>query len=103
MESTNIYVDYIIETLSMSVAYLENLHKHQRENNVCSTVILVYRDGWPEHNACTGVLRLYWAEYAYLAVYDGLLLKDTKLVIPTALRNEVLEYLHEGHQDIVKC
>lgn len=34
---------------------------------------------------------------------DGLLLKDTRLVIPSILRNEVLAKLHEGHQGVVKC
>lgn len=34
---------------------------------------------------------------------DGLLLKDTRLVIPSAMRNDVLAKLHEGHQGVVKC
>lgn len=34
---------------------------------------------------------------------DGLLLKGTRLVIPSTLRNDVLAKLHEGHQGIVKC
>lgn len=32
-----------------------------------------------------------------------ILLKVTKLVIPSVLRNSIPGRLHEGHQDIVKC
>ena len=34
---------------------------------------------------------------------DGLLLKDTRLVIPIAMRKDVLAQLHEGHQGVEKC
>lgn len=44
-----------------------------------------------------------WPERATLTVKDGLLLKGTRLVIPSALRNDVLAKLHEGHLGIVKC
>lgn len=34
---------------------------------------------------------------------NNLLLYDSRIVIPSALRQDVLEKLHEGHQGIVKC
>lgn len=39
MESTNIYVDCLIENLPASTPYLEKLHKHQTEDNECSKVM----------------------------------------------------------------
>ena len=38
-----------------------------------------------------------------LTVVDGLLLKDTRLVVPARMRNDVLAKLHEGHQGVEKC
>lgn len=61
------------------------------------------QNGWPEFNHCTGPEKLYWKECAFLTVYDGLLIKGTILVIPSALRIDVLAKLHEGHQSMVKC
>ncbi len=61
------------------------------------------QEGWPESGRCTGAEKLYWSERAYLSVHDGLLLKGTRLVIPSALRNDVLARLHEGHQGVAKC
>ncbi|KAJ0012151.1 hypothetical protein NQD34_013126 [Periophthalmus magnuspinnatus] len=59
--------------------------------------------GWPEHVKQEPLLKNYWPDRATLTVKDGLLLKDTRLVIPSAMRNQVLEKIHEGHQGVVKC
>ena len=40
---------------------------------------------------------------AEFAVYDGLLLKGTSLVIPAVLQRDILNRLHEAYQAIVKC
>lgn len=34
---------------------------------------------------------------------QGLLIKETRLVIPAGLRNYVVSKLHEGHQGVAKC
>ena len=50
-----------------------------------------------------GELRKYWPDRAVLTVHDGLLLRGTRLVIPSALRGDVLQRLHEGHMGVTKC
>lgn len=52
--------------------------------------------------SCPNV-NLCWPDRATLSVKDGLLLKESRLVIPSAMRNEVLTRLHKGHQGVVKC
>lgn len=103
MESTNIYVDSIMENLPVSTTYMDTLRENLRADSACSAVMKMCRDGSPESSSCTGLLRLYWAERAFLTVHDGLLLKGTRLVIPSAMRNDVLAKIHEGHQGVVKC
>ncbi|KAJ8404555.1 hypothetical protein AAFF_G00338220 [Aldrovandia affinis] len=51
MESTNIYVDSIMENLPVSVSYLDNLREHLKTDNMCSAVMQMCQDGWPEYNA----------------------------------------------------
>lgn len=56
-----------------------------------------------EFSGCKGTLKLYWAERAFLTEHEGLLLKGTRLVIPSAIRNDILTKLHKGHESVVKC
>ena len=45
----------------------------------------------------------YWNYRAELTVQDGLLLKNSRIVIPSCMRLEILDKIHAGHQGIVKC
>lgn len=103
MESTNIYIGYVIESLPVSVTYMENLKEQLKADSVCSRVMTMCTEGWPAHAKQEPVLKSYWPERATLTVKEGLLLKDTWLVIPAAMRNDVLAKLHEGHQGVEKC
>lgn len=103
MESTNIYVDNIMDHLPASQSFLDNLRQLLKSDSVCASVMRMCQDWWPDSGRCMGVEKLYWPERAYLSVHDGLLLKGTRLVIPSILWNEVLARLHEGHQGVTKC
>ena len=38
-----------------------------------------------------------------LSVEDGLVTKSSKLLVPSTLRQKVMEQIHEGHQGFEKC
>ena len=38
-----------------------------------------------------------------LSVCDGVILRGSRILIPSSLRGKLLELAHEGHQGIVKC
>ena len=103
MESTNIYVDCIVNNLPVSPTFMDTLKAQLEADSVCSRVMKMCADGWPDHAQQEPLLKHFWPEQATLTVQDGLLLKDTRLVIPAAMRNDVLDRLHEGHQGVVKC
>ncbi|KAJ8377185.1 hypothetical protein SKAU_G00077650 [Synaphobranchus kaupii] len=102
-EDTNIYVDTVMDNLPASTTYLDELREQLKGDSVCRRVMALCGEGWPAHSKTEPGLRLYWAERAFLTVQDGLLLKGSRLVIPAAMRNEVLARLHEGHLGVVKC
>ncbi|KAK0131437.1 hypothetical protein N1851_033839 [Merluccius polli] len=60
-------------------------------------------DGWPDRNQLQGPVKHYWHERAALCIHNELLLRGSRLVIPSNMRNDVLEKVHEGHQGVVKC
>lgn len=103
MEETNIYVDSVMQNLPASDAYLIELKRQLSTDSVCSQVIKYCQEGWPDRNRLDVLVRPYWVDRAVLSVHDGLLLRGTRLIIPSTMRNSVLEKIHEGHQGVVKC
>ena len=54
--------------------------------------------GWSQmRSECPLQLRDFWSYRDELSILDGLVLKGTRIIIPSACRDEVLEKLHEGH------
>ena len=47
-------------------------------------------------------MKQYWENRHHLTVIDNLLLFDDRIAIPSALRLNILQRLHEGHQGITK-
>ena len=47
-------------------------------------------------------LKAYHSVSAELSVYNDLLMRGSRIVIPPTLRRDMLERLHEGHQGITK-
>ena len=48
-------------------------------------------------------LHPYWNFWDELSVKDGLVTKSFRLLIPSTLRQKVLEQIHEGHCGMEKC
>ena len=67
-------------------------------------VIQTIKDGWPDnkHSLPKGVEE-FWNFRSELSVLDGLLFRGEKLVVPKALRQEMLTRIHTGHLGIEKC
>ena len=61
------------------------------------------QEGWPNSHKIPGVLKSYWQVKSEINMINGLLLKGERIVIPAAMRLEMLDRIHEGHQGITKC
>ena len=60
--------------------------------------------GWPKSfKQVPPVLQPLWTFREELTVEDGLILKRTRIVIPTKQHKAILELLHEGHLGLNKC
>ncbi|XP_060798261.1 uncharacterized protein K02A2.6-like [Neoarius graeffei] len=103
LEDTNIYADSVMNNLPASSTYLEELREQLKRDSVCARVMQLCVEGWPAHSITEPALKAYWADRAFLTVQTGLLLKGTRLVISSVMRNDVLARLHVGHQGVVKC
>ena len=92
--------------LTVSIATDKRLkeiaEKTQQDENL--RVALEYTaNGWPVYrNQVKPALFDYFAVRNELSVHDGLLVKNTRIVIPESMRKEIIELIHAGHQGIRK-
>ena len=59
--------------------------------------------GWPDKSKLNSAINAYWPERASITFQRGLLMKDSRLLIPSSLRLDMLDEIHSGHQGIRKC
>ena len=60
--------------------------------------------GWPDRkHEIPQNLATYWNIRHELSEAEGLIFKDHQLVIPTAMRSNMLNLIHESHLGIKKC
>ena len=79
-----------------------------REATAKDTVLLalrnVIRDGWPDsRSAVASDLQQYWNFHEELSEASGILWKGEKIIVPKALRQDMLQRIHAGHMGITKC
>ena len=62
------------------------------------------RDSWPkDQKKLPKELHSYWNYQDELSMEDGILLKSNRILIPYTTQMEMLDLIHEGHQEIKKC
>lgn len=67
-------------------------------------VIKLISARWPQHRSQVPVAaREYTVAKAELSEHDGLVIKERRIVVLRAMRKEILEKIHEGHQGLTKC
>ena len=60
--------------------------------------------GWPKYASnVPDELKQLYGERAHLSVSQGLLLYNSRIVIPHSMQSEVLQKIHEGHMGVTKC
>lgn len=62
------------------------------------------KQGWPEHKSdCPLQVQDYWTCKTELSVADDIVFKGNNFVIPSSMRREMLQMIHEGHLGEEKC
>ena len=104
-EEMNIYVDSILDSLPISDVKLMEIKEAQDEDPVCQQIKSYCLEGWPDkfHLNDALIFKAYWSVRGELTVVHGELLKSSRIVVPSAMKLQVLDKIHEGHQGIVKC
>ena len=102
-EEMNIYVDSVLDSLPVSDVKLMEIKEAQDEDPVCRQIRNSCMEGWPDKFHLNDALKPYWSVRGELTVVYGILLKSSRILVPSAMKLQVLDKIHEGHQGIVKC
>ena len=60
-------------------------------------------EDWPDKHSLNDAMNPYWSTRGELSVVQNIILKSSRIVIPSSMRLEILEKIHEEHQGITKC
>ena len=82
---------------------MEHIQQELLQDEELSILMQIIENGWPENQKDAPVsTNPYWNYRDELVVNNGLILKGERVVIPKALRPEMLRQLHLSHLGIVK-
>ena len=90
-QGTAAYVNTLVQSLPATEKQLDRIKQHQEEDEVCQQVMTYCRSGWPPRHEVAGAASLYCPMSSELSVDNGLLMPGSRIVIPTALRLEMLD------------
>ena len=87
----------------LQICKLQEIKSLQEDDTVCQQIKTFCQEGWPNLRNLTGPIKQYFPCKSELTVNNGILLKENRFVIPPALRPNIIEKLHAGHQGFTKC
>ena len=102
-EEIALYAQSVLSEIPASDRRLEEIRERQEEDEVCQQLAVYCQIGWPEKDRVPEALKGYWSERGEITLVRGLLLKASRVIIPSCMRIEILDRLHEGHRGITKC
>ncbi len=102
-DESDAYIQAALQCLPATEKRLAEIQKSQEQDEVCQQIASYCKEGWPERSRLFGDIKKFYPVAAEMSVENGLLLRGNRLVIPTALREDILQRLHVGHQGIKKC
>lgn len=102
-KEVKVFVDVVVSSLPATESRLEEIKRAQQTDETCKRVAHYCLTEWPEKHGLRPDISPFWQVRAELHLAGDLLMKGERIVIPQALRGDMMNKLHEGHQGIFKC
>ena len=103
-EAFDAQVHLVMTNLPVSDKKLLGLQASTASDPDMQQLIAVIKRGWPDQRiSCPPSVRPFWNYRDELSVMEGLLFKGERIIIPLALRKDMLKRIHVGHMGMVKC
>ena len=83
---------------------LQQLHEASYADDTLAIVKYTIQKGWPSTiKELQSEIQPYWTFREELTIEDGLILKGTRIVVPSTKQAEILKLIHEGRLGLTKC
>lgn len=97
-QNVQMHVNMVSTTLPVSDTKTKKIVDETAKDPELHHVMENMRNGW-----AAGSCPQFYHVRGELSGVDGLLLKQNRIVIPSTLRQELLQRIHEGHLGVEKC
>lgn len=100
---TSFFIDYVMESLPASECRLKEIQEEQRKDPICVKLVQYCNQEWPDRSHLSISLKPYYQFSSEISIVNGLLMRNSRIIIPAKLRADVLAQIHTGHQGLNKC
>ncbi|GFR60177.1 retrovirus-related Pol polyprotein from transposon 297-like Protein [Elysia marginata] len=102
--ASEIQLDKIVHQVSISDEKYKALQDATAKDSELTCLKSQIIKGWPDNTKeVPQAVRKYWSMRDFLSIEDGLIIKNTAIIIPKSMKDFILDRLHDGHQGIEKC
>ena len=102
-EDIALHVHLLTSSLPVSKSKLEEIKDVTADDQSLRELKETIKSGWPETKAqAPASIRVYWDVRSELSELDGIILKSERILVPSSMRKEMLERIHQGHMGIEK-
>lgn len=92
------YVASVIEGIPATKRKMDSIRATTEADEGMQILSRYIQSGWPEHIEKTHPsVREFFPVRSELSVHSGLVTRGTRIIIPKALRTEILDRIHDGH------
>ena len=83
---------------------LQQIRETTQADDTLAILKYTIQQGWPSSiKDVPSEIQPLWTFHEELTIDDGLVLKGTRLVIPSKTQDDILKPIHEGHLGLTKC
>ena len=102
----NDYLDddlMILKVDTLPAGKHETYAEATQQDDVCRQLVNIMRTGWPEtRGQLPQAIRPYWEHRDEMSVYNKIIMRGERVLIPEKKRKDVLQNLHQHHLGITK-
>jgi len=98
IEDINAQVHCILSTLPVSDNKMQQLRLATADDPQMQELRAAVQDGWPEvRQECRASITEFWNFRDELSIMEGIIFKGSRILVPTALRPEMIDIVHSSH------